>query len=248
MLARQYFWHLMIPVGVTMLALIFEYSGIDLWWDSLFYDAKNHVWPYNSLYLTEEILHIGAKKALLWLAFLNLLLALASNFVAVLKPYRKHLFYILIAALAGPVIVAYLKGHNHICTPWELIVFGGKLPYIRVFDMVPAGTPIGQGFPGGHSSGGFAYMSLYFALLAMRSKYRYYGLLIPLLVGVVLSITQEVRGAHFPSHDMFSFVVCWLSAMLMYLVFYGVRSTEAEVNTTQQVAYAYSTEAENQRD
>lgn len=244
MLARQYFWYLMIPVSVTILALMFEYSGLDLWWDSLFYDAKNHVWPYNSLYLTEEILHIGAKKALLWLAFLNLVLALASTFVAILKPYRKHLFYVFGAALAGPVIVAYLKGHNHICTPWDLTIFGGNLPYIRIFDIVPAGTPIVQGFPGGHSSGGFAYISLFFTLSAMRSKYRYYGLFIPLLVGLVFSITQEMRGAHFPSHDMFSFVVCWLSSLFMYLVFYGVRSSDSEVNTEQPLAYAYCTETE----
>ena len=62
MTARQYYWYMMVPVGMVMLALAFEYSGLDLWWDSLFYDAKNHVWPYKSLYLKEEILHIVHKE------------------------------------------------------------------------------------------------------------------------------------------------------------------------------------------
>ena len=239
MLAKKYYWHLLVPLAVAMLALSFEYSGIDIWWDSLFYDQIHHVWPYTSLYITEDILHIGAKKALMAFAFTNFLLVLASFVVPVLKPYRKHLFYILIAALAGPVIVAYLKGHNHICTPWELTMFGGDLPYIRVFDVVPDGTPIGQGFPGGHSSGGFAYVSVYFALTAMRSKYRFYGLLIPVLIGIVLSLTQEIRGAHFPSHDMFSFVVCWLSSLSFSVLFYGARSPVYKV-ASEQEAVVYS--------
>ena len=144
------------------------------------------------------------------------------------------LFYILIAAVSGPVIVAYLKGHNHICTPWELTIFGGNLPYIRVFDAVPAGTPIGQGFPGGHSSGGFAYISVYFALTAMRSKYRFYGLFLPLLLGLLFSVTQEIRGAHFPSHDMFSFVVCWLSCQFLSLFFYGARNSNIALQSGQE--------------
>ena len=115
-----------------------------------------------------------------------------------------------------------------------IIIIFTLCSFARVFDAVPAGTPIGQGFPGGHSSGGFAYISVYFALTAMRSKYRFYGLFLPLLLGLLFSVTQEIRGAHFPSHDMFSFVVCWLSCQFLSLFFYGTRNSNIALQSGQE--------------
>jgi membrane-associated PAP2 superfamily phosphatase len=116
--------------------------------------------------------------------------------------------------------VGILKHITHIHTPWELALFSGDQPYIRIFDPVPAGTPVGQAFPAGHASGGFAFFSLYFALGHVRSRFQIYGLWFALGLGLVFGLGQQVRGAHFPSHDLFSMVICWYAALGVYFLFY----------------------------
>lgn len=210
-----------IPVFVSLLAVISEYTGFDLWLTGHFYAPVSQSWPYKSRFLTTTVLHTGAKDFMVLIALLNLLAVPITYFIPKLRPYSKHLLYVFVAALTGSLVVGELKSLTHIYTPWELTLFDGDKPYIRLFDAVPPGAEVGYGFPGGHSSGGFAYLDMYFALLVQRHRYQYYALLIPLLLGIIFSATQEVRGAHFLSHDMFSFVICWTSALLWSLVFYG---------------------------
>lgn len=217
---RLLFLHIGIPIFVAVLAVISEYSGFDLWLAGHFYDSATQTWPYRSLFVTTTILHTGAKNVMVLIALVNLLAIPASWFIPVLAPYRKHLIYVLLSALTGTLLVGELKSLTHIYTPWDLALFNGTHPYIRLFDTVPPGAEVGYGFPGGHSSGGFAYLSLYFVMMLHRHPYRKYALLVPLLIGITFSLTQQIRGAHFISHGMFSFVICWCSALLWSLLFY----------------------------
>lgn len=209
-----------IPIIVTGLAIVSEYSGFDLWLESLFFDTTTGTFPYRSLFFTSTVLHTGGRSVVVLFALLNVMAIILSFFNTRLATYRKHLVFILLAAAIGPSLISYLKGATHIYIPWELIHFGGDKPYIRLFDPVPEGAEIGLGFPGGHSSAGFAYLSAFFALTAMGSRYRFYGALIPILLGMLFSATQLVRGAHFISHDMISFAICWTAPFLLSLVFY----------------------------
>lgn len=223
--AQKIITYTSIPVCVALLAVLSEYSGFDLWLESHFYDVATGSWPYKSLFITSSILHTGGRSMVVLCAIINLLAIIASFFNQKLAPYRKHLVFIFIAAAAGPSIVSYLKGATHIYSPWDLLYFGGDKPYIRIFDTVAPGAEVGLGFPGGHSSAGFAYISTYFALAAMGHeyryyKYRYYGITIPVLLGGLFSGTQLIRGAHFLSHDLFSFVICWSVSFLLSLIFY----------------------------
>lgn len=201
-----------IPLAVAILAIISEYSGFDLWLAGHFYDPVSQSWPYESRFLTTTVLHTGAKDFMVLIALLNLLSVPITYFIPNLRPYSKHLLYVFVAALTGSLVVGELKSLTHICTPWELTQFDGDKPYIRLFDAVPPGAEVGYGF---------AYLGLYFALMIQGHRYRYHALLVPLLLGITFSVTQEIRGAHFLSHDMFSFVICWTSALLWLLVIYG---------------------------
>lgn len=222
-----------VPLLAALLAIISEYSGFDLWLASHFYDAVSQSWPYRSLFLTTSVLHTGAKNVMVGIALLNLVAIPVSFFTPSLRPYSKHLLYIFVAALTGSLVVAELKSVTHIYIPWELNLFDGNKPYIRLFDPVPPGAEVGYGFPGGHSSGGFAYLSLFFALSIQQHRYRYYALLLVLLTGFTFAATQEVRGAHMLSHDIFSFAICWTSAVLWAFVFYGRKMLNRDRHPTQ---------------
>ncbi|WP_244154248.1 phosphatase PAP2 family protein [Desulfospira joergensenii] len=209
-----------LPVSILAVAIILEYSGLDIWWESIFFDASSSSWPYRDQWLFEKVIHEGGR-------FFNILTAgiWVMGFVAAFlhkpsKKYRRPLLYFLIAAAAGPVIVGIIKQTTHIYTPWDIIPFSGSLPYIRLFDPVPNGLPVGQAFPAGHASGGYAFFSLYFLFYHLGFPPKKYGLAVGLFLGTIYGFGQQARGAHFPSHDLFSLVICWYSAFFIYYLFY----------------------------
>jgi len=203
----------LVGIGILLLAISGEYSGLDLYLEGLVYDASSAQWPYKSLYVTSDILHTGGRYLVIGLALCLILILLASYRISSLLPYRKAMLFVLMAAITGPAIVSILKGLTDIYTPWSLSQFGGHEPYVRIFDSTPPGSLPGHAFPGGHSSGGFAWFGPFFLLLSTGSRWRMPALLLPLLLGGVFGITQEIRGAHFLSHDLVSMAICWLSTL-----------------------------------
>jgi len=61
---------------------------------------------------------------------------------------------------------------------------------------------------------------VYFFFLMVKPEYKYYGLSAGLLAGFIFGINQEIRGAHFFSHDVFSLAICWFSSLLLFMVFF----------------------------
>lgn len=64
-------------------------------------------------------------------------------------------------------------------------------------------------------------MALYFFLLATRPRWRWVGLAVGVSLGVLFGATQQLRGAHFLSHDLWTAVICWACALGGYLLFQG---------------------------
>lgn len=200
-------------------AIYAEYTGLDLWIAHQFYDPANHQWPLRTLFVTKTLLHDDAQTVIKILGILSVILVIVSRLSNRLSAYKTQLTYLFLATFTGPLIVAILKDSTHIQTPWHLAEFGGELPYIRLFDPVSAAIPIGHAFPGGHSSAGFAFFSVYFLLYFYAPAYRFLGLIIPLALGTLFAIDQEIRGAHFFSHDMMSLFICWSSALIWSRVY-----------------------------
>lgn len=209
---------ILFPACLLVVGSALEYTGFDLWWVSHFYDARTRTWPFRYHWLFNTVLHEGGRYFNMGAGVLWLIIFSATFFAGPLKRHRKTMVCFLLSAAAGPLIVGLVKHTTHIYTPWDLKIFSGTLPYIRLFDPVPAGLPIGQAFPSGHASGGYAYLSLYFLMSGLSC--RTYGLVFGLCLGTLFGIAQQIRGAHFPSHDLFSMVICWYAALIVYHLFY----------------------------
>lgn len=208
------------PAGLVLVGILFEYTGIDIWWTSHFYDFNSGTWPYRSHWLFDSIIHEGGRYFNICVGVAWLICFVLTFLIGPARKLKKPMLYFLSATAAGPLIVGALKNTTHIYTPWDLKIFSGTMPYIRLFDHVPNGLPVGEGFPAGHASGGYAFFSLYFVLRHFGSPYRIYGLLFGLGLGTIFGIGQQVRGAHFPSHDLFSMAICWYAALIFYFIFY----------------------------
>lgn len=210
----------LLPLTLVVIAIFFEYSGLDIWWVSKFFDFDEGLWPFKHHLLFSAVIHKGGQWFVKFMALAWCIIFSLTYFHARFTPLRKILIFFLLATVTGPVLVSICKQFTHIYTPWDLTFFQGEQPYIRILDTVPAGSPVGHAFPAGHASGGYAFLSFYFLMLNFRSPHRLYGLLFGLSIGLIFGLGQQIRGAHFPSHDLFSLVVCWYASLSTYLLFY----------------------------
>lgn len=203
-----------LPLFLIIVATALQYSNVDIWLASHFYDAELATWPYRDTWVTESVIHKGGRAVAI--AFeLVLLVAFGLTFgISRMRAKRRALGYLVLATLAGPLLVSILKGVTHLYSPWDLTLFGGTLDHIRLFDAVPSDAPVGHAFPAGHASAGYAFISVYFLLRARASRYQYLALIIAILMGLVFGIDQQIRGAHLLSHDLTSFAICWSCAAI----------------------------------
>jgi membrane-associated PAP2 superfamily phosphatase len=100
--------------------------------------------------------------------------------------------------------------------PWDYARYGGKVPYVRLFEPPAPGYPVGHGFPAGHAAGGYALLGSYFIFYRRSRRLAMAGLFLGLTTGTVFAVGQQVRGAHFASHNLWTILLCWGSALLLY--------------------------------
>ena len=116
---------------------------------------------------------------------------------------------LLSAALSTALVVA-LKRLTRMDCPWDAAVYGGAHPYFTLFQARPAGIEPSGCFPAGQASAGYAWISLYFFFLCVRPAWRRLGFAIGVSGGLVLGAVQQLRGAHYLSHDAWTLAICWL--------------------------------------
>lgn len=198
-----------------------EFFRVDLWITGHFYNASLHQWPYKENWLAENLLHMGGRYFTYLLAAAAVLCWLTSlRSSSVFYPYRRPLLFLLISSISGPLIIVLLKNSTHIYCPWSLALFGGDKPYVRLFDYASNHLKTGHCFPAAHAGSGFTFLSLYFFLFLVKQDYKFYGLYFGLALGIIYGVAQQMRGAHFLSHDVFSLAVCWFSSLVLFMLFF----------------------------
>ncbi len=214
------FSHLLLPMAVFgLVALGLELSSIDTMITDLIYAMGDNAWPLRDAWVTSTLIHNDGRKLVTVFAVLLLLLLTGSHFMPALKPLRKGLWYLVASTVAAALVINLLKRATHVDCPWDLLRYGGDFPYIKKFAAHPKGFQTGACFPAGHASAGYAWFGLYYFARDLYPRWQRLALGSVLLLGVVFGIGQQLRGAHFLSHDVWTLGLCWLCATLVYLAF-----------------------------
>ncbi len=121
-------------------------------------------------------------------------------------PRRAALAVGLLLSLA---LVSAGKALSHTSCPWDLAQFGGAARYVSHWHWGLRDGGSGHCFPGGHASAGFAFLSLYFAWRDDAPRLARISLVAALLGGLALGAVQQLRGAHFLSHNLWTAWLCW---------------------------------------
>ena len=124
--------------------------------------------------------------------------------------------FLLLSLALGPATVAVLKDTTNTHCPYDLQIYGGGAPYVRLLEHAPADAAPGHCFPGGHASGGFALMAFYFVWWRRRPRLAFAALGGGFAYGFGLGFTRLMQGAHFLSHNLWAAVVCWFVIVILY--------------------------------
>ena len=195
---------LAITLATLALILCWDIAGEDLAAARAFGSAQGFAWKQH--WLTQRVLHDGGR----WLGFI----ALAALIVNVWRPWwagptRSERWRWLGVTLLCLLVVPAIKQISPTSCPWDLREFGGVAEHVSHWRWAVADGGPGHCFPSGHAIAAFAFFSGWFMWRAHQPQAARWWLAAVLLAGALFGLAQLARGAHYPSHTLWSGWLCW---------------------------------------
>lgn len=209
LLRRDLGWTL----AALLLILLWEWSGLDLSALRQWGDASGFAW--REAWLTSKLLHEGGRM----LAWVILALMVLDAWRLWLDgPSRRERVQAIAASLLAVLLVPSIKRVSSTSCPWDLAEFGGVASYVPHWQLGVLDGGSGHCFPSGHAAAGFAFFSLYLLWRGHRPGLARALLVGVLLMGLLFGWAQLARGAHYPSHSLWSAWLCWVLVWLVHSV------------------------------
>jgi membrane-associated PAP2 superfamily phosphatase len=245
---RFYWLNFGIPLAcAAVVFLMFDMTSIDRAFSNLFFDPISQTFPIDHVRLFEQLTHKWARIIPNWTAEIALIGAILSFVWPLLNPpkhprlgsflertkaapvlrfardHRRDFLFVVVAFAICTGVIHFLKSHTSVYCPIETTLYGGKIAHVEWYENFQLFREAGDGrcWPGGHASGGFTMLALYF--VARRYQWRFskavmYG---SLLLGFVYGTTRVLQGWHYMSHTLWAGIFVWLACLLTALAFYG---------------------------
>ena len=207
-------------VLALLCVLAWDYSGLDYPVMQVLGNAQGFALKTN--WWLEEVLHTKARQLSgLVLTALILMVWWPRGWFRDLS--RLQRIEIVVGILWGLLCINLLKRISLTSCPWDMKDFGGTAIYVSHWRWGVGDGGDGHCFPGGHASSALAFLALCLPWLTnatQAARRRGRVLLVWVLVlGFILGMTQTVRGAHYPSHTLWTGLICWAVAVLNHWAF-----------------------------
>jgi membrane-associated PAP2 superfamily phosphatase len=207
-------------VLALLCVLAWDYSGLDYPVMQALGNVQGFALKTN--WWLEEVLHTKARQ-LSGVVLMALLLMVWWPRGWFRDLSRLQRIEIMAGVLWGLLGISSLKRISLTSCPWDMQDFGGTAIYVSHWRWGVGDGGDSHCFPGGHASSALAFLALCLpwltnATAAARRRGRM--LLVWVLVwGFILGMTQTVRGAHYPSHTLWTGLICWAIAVLNHWAF-----------------------------
>lgn len=196
-------------VAMAMLIALpfaWEASGLDLPLAQWMGGAEGFV--HRDAWWLKTVLH-GGGRMVAWGIECALCLALTWPMGPLRQLSFERRLQLALSVLLAAGVVAALKAASLTSCPWDLQAFGGMARYQSHW----AGWRLSDGgaghcFPAGQASAGFGFLGGWFALRRTLPGVARKWLVAALLFGLVLGLGQQLRGAHFMSHTLWTAWAC----------------------------------------
>lgn len=198
--------------------LVNQYTTVDLMIENYYYDAITHQFPWKNTWFAKDLMHgyvkyvISDVGRLLWIV---VLLDFIYPWRIISEWMRLRLRFLTIASIIIATLVPLLKSFSVLHCPWDISRYGGYAPYLRLFDAVPSGLQPGHCFPAGHANVGLWLAALCVFWLPHKPRTALTIFFSGLGVGFALGWVQQMRGAHFLFHTLWSMLLTTLVVVVM---------------------------------
>ena len=206
--------------------LLWDLSGLDL--ALALASGGPQGFPLREEWLLTTVMHDGARH-LAWLVVVALCLAVIWPVGPMRQLPTGRRLQLAATALLASGFITLLKSGSHTSCPWDLHQFGGVATHVSHWAGWTANDGgAGRCFPAGHAAAGFAFVGGYFALRGTLPRLARAWLAAALLAGLALGIAQQLRGAHFMSHTLWTGWLCWMAAWLTDPLFASAAASSLE--------------------
>jgi membrane-associated PAP2 superfamily phosphatase len=200
------------PLALTLFALalllVWDASGLDLALARLAGTPTGFPWRDDAFLV--NVMHEGAKW-LSWLLVVGLFAALRWPVGVLRRLSRGERTQLALTALAGVTVISVFKYTSKTSCPWDLQVFGGTAQHVSHWAWGLRDGGPGKCFPAGHASAAFAYLGGYFVFRRHSSVVARAWFACAMVAGLALGLTQQLRGAHYMSHTLWTAWLCWVT-------------------------------------
>lgn len=205
-------------LSAVLLIWIGHFTDLDLILADWMYDHRLHRFPWRDEWFAAVFMHNWMKWFFI-ASSIGLITALVADFLFQLDWFsgttRRKLAAVASASIAVPLSVIFLKSWSVLHCPWDVQRYHGFAPFLRLLDPVPDGITAGHCFPAGHASAGLWIAAIAVFWLPERPKKAGAAFAVGLLPGLTMGWVQQLRGAHFLSHTLWSI---WIAALVVVLV------------------------------
>ncbi len=204
----------LLPILLSLIALLTDW---DLTLADAAFDVRSNTFPMRHEWLAEVFNHVILKRVFSVVGA-GFILAAAWDGLSLRAWGRLRRLQIRIVAFSAvlvPLATDFLKRMSDAHCPWDLKRYGGTEAYFRLFDHFPAAAMPGHCMPAGHASSALWLMSIAIFFIPQHLKRAVAVLWIFLLIGFGVGWIQQLRGAHFLTHTLWSI---WVSLAVIYLI------------------------------
>ncbi len=205
---RQTAWITFLLLG---LIIVWDLSGLDLVTTRWFGSPTG--FPLRDHWLWSKVLHQGARRVA-WALQLLLLIAVWWPFGVLRKLSRRERVTMFITAMLILLVISGLKTLDATSCPWDLAEFGGNARYVSHWKWGVHDGGVGHCFPAGHASAAFCFLPGYLWLREKAPRQARVWLIATLIAAATIGVAQQVRGAHYLSHTLWTGWISWAVALL----------------------------------
>ena len=207
---RQTAW---LTFGLFALIALWDFSGLDLimarWFGSPTGFALRDHWLWST------VLHTGARRVA-WVLQLLLLIAIWWPFGVLRRIGRSERAGIFLSAMLILLVISSFKSFNTNSCPWDLAEFGGHARYVSHWNWGIDDGGAGRCFPAGHASAAFCFLPGYVWLRKGAPRQARVWLIATLVAAMTIGLAQQIRGAHYFSHTLWTGWISWVVASLVH--------------------------------
>lgn len=207
-----------------------QFTNIDLLLADYYFDFQTKHFKWKSTWFAQQLMHVYVKDCIMLFGFSLISLVLADavvNFYGMTRWLRARLRFTAVAAVLIPTIISLLKQQSALHCPWDEVRYGGTAPYFRLLDAIPSSMQAGHCFPAGHASTGLWLAAFCVFWLPNRPRVALAVFSSGIGIGLLLGWVQQMRGAHFLSHTLWSM---WIASAIIFIM---LRLSQSTLYTNQ---------------